>query len=551
MTEATGERARQGRSPHSSLRAGKPPTWQRRAVDTICKQEKDVLSDMVNTRFILDMQRKLYWWSVAKPEQVFADLFNIVCDRRTLAHAWEKLARNRGSNTPGTDGVTRSKIEGRPSGAAGFLDEIRQELRQGLYRPQPVRQRLIPKPGKPGKFRPLGIPTLKDRLIQMALKLVLEPIFEADFYPISYGFRPGRSTHDALAKIQHRLNPTSAGPSRIRYVIEGDIKGCFDAIDHHVLMDCVRRRIRDRKVLRLVHAFLKADIMVEGNLRHPVTGTPQGGIISPLLANIYLTAIDERYKRWVPNPRDKTRERAQQRLQSDYKRGRPGFYVVRYADDFVILVQGTREDAEQERQALARCLKEGLRMELSMEKTKITDVREGFDFLGYHVVQKKARLTKRHVGMLFIPKGKSQLLRDKIKAKVMARPTGHTLADLIDGLNPIIIGWRNYYRYASRAWREFKKLDWWMNRRIQSWLGRKHGGVSGATLRRRYAKRKDGERRNWRMGDKKIALFSEAKRMPFPDRGIRIPNGWNADPNEWFLKGADKFWEATRTLATL
>ena len=242
------------------------------------------MSDTVNTEFILDMQRKLYRWSAADPEKGFADLFNIVCDRRTLLHAWERLARNKGSNTPGTDRVTRKAVEERPDGVAGFLENIRQDLRHGTYQPQPVRQRLIPKPGKPGKFRPLGIPTLRDRLVQMALKLVLEPIFEADFYPISYGFRPGRSTHDALARVRHKLNPTSAGPSRTRFVIEGDIKGCFDAIDHHVLMDRVRRRIQDRKVLRLILAFLKADIMIEGTLRHPVTGTPQGGIISPLRA---------------------------------------------------------------------------------------------------------------------------------------------------------------------------------------------------------------------------------------------------------------------------
>ena len=139
----------------------------------------------------------------------------------------------------------------------------------------------------------------------MTLKLVLEPIFEADFYPTSYGFRRGRSTHDALARIQRRLHPgNGSGPSQTRYVIEGDIKGCFDAIDHHVLMERVRRRIKDRKVLRLILAFLKADIMIEGALRHPVTGTPQGGIISPLLANVYLTAIDERYGRWSPRPRE-------------------------------------------------------------------------------------------------------------------------------------------------------------------------------------------------------------------------------------------------------
>jgi len=510
----------------------------------------DRVSDTVNTAFILDMQRKLYRWSAADPDKRFADLFNIVCDRGTLLHAWRRLARNRGSNTPGTDRVTRKAVEERPDGVAGFLEDIRQELRQGTYRPQPVRQRLIPKPGKPGKFRPLGIPTLKDRLVQMALKLVLEPIFEADFYPISYGFRPGRSTHDALARVRHKLNPTSAGPSRTRYVIEGDIKGCFDAIDHHVLMDRVRRRVQDRKVLWLVLAFLKADIMIEGSLRHPVTGTPQGGIVSPLLANIYLTAIDERYKRWVPNPRDKTRERAQQRLQSDYKRGRPGFYVVRYADDFVILVQGTLQDAEQERLALAQFLKQELRMELSMEKTKITDVREGFDFLGYRVAQEKLPSTRRHVGLLFIPKSKSQLLRDKIKVKVRETPTGVTLADLIDDLNPVVVGWRNYYRYATRAWREFAKHDRWLYWRVKSWLGKKHGRASGRALRRIYAE-SGGQRSGWRMGERELARFADAKRLLFPDRGLRIPNGWNATPDEHFRKGADKFWEATRALASL
>ena len=511
----------------------------------------DTLSDAVNTGFILDMQRKLYRWSAADPEKRFADLFNIVCDRATLAYAWQRLARNRGSNTPGTDRVTRKTVEGRPDGAAGFLDDIRQDLRRGTYQPQPVRQRLIPKPGKPGKFRPLGIPTLKDRMVQMALKLVLEPIFEADFYPISYGFRPGRSTHDALARVRHKLNPTSAGPSRTRFVIEGDIKGCFDVIDHHVLMDRVRRRIQDRKVLRLVLAFLKADIMIEGSLRHPVTGTPQGGIVSPLLANVYLTAIDERYRRWVPNPRDKTRERAQQRLQSDYARGRPGFYVVRYADDFLVLVQGTQQDAEHERQALAQFLKEELRMELSMEKTKITDVREGFDFLGYRVAQVRMPSTRRHVGMLFIPKSKSQLLRDKIKAKVRGTPTGKTFADLIDNLNPVITGWRNYYRYATRATKEFAKHDWWLYWRLKSWLGKKHGKASAGTLRRIYAALRNGKRGGCRMGGKTLAQFADTKRLRYPDRGIRIPNGWNAAPDESFRKGADKFWEATRALASL
>ncbi len=274
-----------------------------------------------------------------------------------------------------------------------------------------------------------------------------------------------------------------------------------------------------------------------------------GGLSSPLLANVYLTAIDERYRRWVPNPRDRTRERAQQRLQSDYRRGRPGFYVVRYADDFIVLVQGTQQDADQERLALAQFLREELRMELSMEKTKITDVREGFDFLGYRIAQVKMPSTGRHVGMLFIPKGKSQLLRDKIKVKVRATPTGRTLADLIDGLNPVITGWRNYYRYATRSGKEFGKHDWWLWWRLKAWLSKKHGGASGRKLRRQY--RESGTQQGgWRSGGKKLARFADTRRLRYPDRGLRIPNGWN-DPDEHFRKGADKFWEATRALASL
>jgi group II intron reverse transcriptase/maturase len=509
------------------------------------------MSDTVNTGFVLDMQRKLYRWSAADSDKRFADLFNLVCDRRTIAAAWQKLSQNQGSQTPGTDGMTRRKIEGRPGGAAELLEEIREELRNGTYKPQPVRQRLIPKPGKPGKFRPLGIPTLKDRLVQMTLKLVLEPIFEADFYPTSYGFRRGRSTHDALARIQRRLHPgNGSGPSRTRYAIEGDIKGCFDAIDHHVLMERVRRRITDVKVLRLILAFLKADIMIEGALRHPVTGTPQGGIISPLLSNIYLTVIDERYGRWSPRPREAF-EKATSRRKVDRRAGRPTFFVVRYADDFVVLVEGTLEQAEAERQALAEFLKQELRMELSMEKTKITDVREGFGFLGYRVAQEPARHSGNRVGKLYIPKSKLRELRHKIKIEVRATSTGKPLAELIGSLNPIIAGWRNYYRYAGRAWREFAKLDWWMEQRIACWVRKKHRGAKWEALRRRYNGPRPGKRRRWSDGTKQLRFFSDGGTSRFADRGTRIPNGWNADPEQWFLPGAKSFWEATNTLAKL
>ncbi len=505
------------------------------------------MSDGVNTSFVLDMQRKLYRWSNDDPDKVFVDLFNLVCDRRILAEAWRRLARNSGSRTPGTDGMTRRLVEQRPGGAAGLLDEIREALRNGTYNPQPVRQRLIPKPGQPGKFRPLGIPTLTDRLVQMALKLVLEPIFEADFYPTSYGFRPGRSTHDALERITRFLHPTKRGPSVYRYVIEGDIKGCFDAIDHHVMMERVRKRISDRKVLRLILAFLKAGVLVEGTVRHPVTGSPQGGIISPMLSNIYLTAIDERYGRWSVRPREPSINAAARRVR-DHRRGRPVFYTVRYADDFVVLVDGTREQAEVERLALAKFLKTDLRMELSIEKTRITDVREGFDFLGYRVEQTKARHTGRRVGNLFIPKSKLNDLRHKIKVMVKGIPTGCTLTTVIDKLNPILLGWRNYYRYATGAYREFHQLDFWIWERVGRWLKRKHGDPTWPVLRRRYHLSAPGKRRQWTEGAKRLRFLSEGGASRYPTQLIEKPNGWNA---EWKYKQRESvrgFWGAFNSL---
>ncbi len=506
------------------------------------------MSSEVNTSFVLDMQRKLYRWSSDNPDKVFADLFNLICDRRTLNEAWKRLARNRGSQTPGTDGVTRRTVEERPGGVARFLDEIREALRSGAYQPEPVRQRLIPKPGKPGKFRPLGIPTLTDRLVQMALKLILEPIYETDFYPTSYGFRKGRSTHDALVKIQQCLHPTSWGPSVYSYVIEGDIKGCFDAIDHHVLMERVRRRVSDRKVVRLILAFLKAGVMVEGNVRHPVTGSPQGGIISPMLSNIYLTAIDERYGRWSMRPREPIGNASNRRIY-DRRKGRPIFYMVRYADDFVVLVSGTREQAEAEKHALAEFLKTELCMELSMEKTRITGVREGFDFLGYRVAQTKALQTGRWVGNLFIPKSKLNDLRHRIKVMAKGIPTGFTLADVIGRINPILLGWRNYYRYATWAYRDFVNLDYWIWQRIGRWLRKKYRTASWQTLQRRFSQNVRGEKRRWIDGLKRLRLLREGGTSRYPHQAIEKPNGWNAEMKHALRNRTRDFWEAFKRLS--
>ena len=207
-------------------------------------------------RRVSEMQAKLHRWAVADPGRRFDDLFNLVHDPATLIVAWDRVATNRGAKTAGSDGLIVTRIE-TDVGVAVFLDDLREQIKSGLFRPQPVRERKIPKPGGSGKVRRLGIPTVTDRVVQAALKLVLEPIFEADFEPVSYGFRPERRAHDAIAEIHH------FGTQGYRWVLDADIEACFDRIDHTALMDRVRLRVKDKRVLGLVKAFLKAGILTE------------------------------------------------------------------------------------------------------------------------------------------------------------------------------------------------------------------------------------------------------------------------------------------------
>jgi len=218
------------------------------------------------------MQAKLHRWAAADPGRRFDDLFNFVCDPATLIVAFDRVAGNTGSRTAGVDGLRVADVEVQ-IGTPGFLDDLRTQLKQGTFRPLPVRERKIPKPGGSGKLRKLGIPTVADRVVQAALKLVLEPIFEADFEPVSYGFRPMRRAQDAIAEIH------LYGTQGYRWVLDADIEACFDNIDHTALMDRVRVRVKDKRVLALVKAFLKAGVLTEDNNREDThTGTPQGGI---------------------------------------------------------------------------------------------------------------------------------------------------------------------------------------------------------------------------------------------------------------------------------
>ena len=270
-------------------------------------------------RRVLEIQAKLHRWAAGDPHRRFDDLFNLVADPGFLLVAWVRVRGNKGARTAGVDGHTAASITAR--GTGDFLGALRDSLKDRSFSPLPSRERLIPKPGT-AKRRRLGISTIRDRVVQASLKLVLEPIFEADFLPCSYGFRPGRRVHDAVAEVRHLTSHS------YEWIVEGDIRACFDEISHPALMDRVRARVGDKRVLALVKAFLKAGILTEdGALEDTDTGTPQGSILSPLLSNVALSVLDEHFARAPGGPASTPWGRAKRR-----RLGLPNCRLVRYAD---------------------------------------------------------------------------------------------------------------------------------------------------------------------------------------------------------------------------
>jgi group II intron reverse transcriptase/maturase len=485
-----------------------------------------VASD-ADKRWLLNAQRKLHQRSWEQDGYVFCKLWGLVTDPRNLRIAVGRVSSNKGARTAGVDGITVRKVIA--NGVEQFVEELRSELRSGTFRPRPVRRVLIPKAGQPGKFRALGIPTVKDRVVQAAVKNILEPVFEADFLPASHGFRPGRSVHTALLQLSKLLNPMKdkAGPTaRLPYqiAIEGDVKACFDNIDHYALMERIRRRIGDAKVNRLVVAFLKAGILSEEQFFRSDAGTPQGGILSPLLANIALSAIEERYVRHVWPRHTPTRltdaakiqKRADHNREIDRVRGVVIYTLVRYADDFIILVgapQGPERHeralalALDEKAELARYLKEKLGLVLSEEKTLVTPVTKGLRFLGHLVGVRRTRPINRWHCAVVIPRDRSQRLRERVKAIFHRRLCLMSLASRLKLLNPMLRGWANFYRHAHRAGDVFSSLDhyvWWT---IYRWLGKKHCQLPKRKLAAMYMRRRKPRHSSWDWTDGTITQF--------------------------------------------
>jgi RNA-directed DNA polymerase len=432
------------------------------------------------------------------PEHRFRDLYHLICRQEWIEYALSAVLANEGARTAGVDGVTRKDFQD-PTYRADFIKELRAELKSRAYQPTPARRKWIPKPK--GGQRPLGICIIRDRTVQMLLKMLLEPIAESDFLECSYGFRPGRRTMDCIGICRRYIQRAS----KFYWIVEGDIRGCFDHVQHDHLMTLLQQRIVDRQVLSLTERFLKAGVL-EGEWYHPThEGVPQGSVVSPLLTNWYLHQFDLWW--WQKYGSLTTREKTRRR-----QSGLANCRLVRFADDWLLLTNGTRTQAEELCEEAGEYLWDDLRLELNLEKTRITHAKDGFEFVGFHLQWLTPSNRKPWLRAIPTPDNIKRL-----KAKVRQMTNGQQIADpyaKVIALNRVLRGWILYYRHANVK-DIANELDWWLYRRLTHWL-KSHHRCGVRRVLAEYEQQQYGRRKN-------LAVCNEHGRSVFLYRMCDLP----------------------------
>ncbi|WP_208950418.1 group II intron reverse transcriptase/maturase [Rahnella sp. ChDrAdgB13] len=442
------------------------------------------------------MQRKLAIWTATKPHLRIDRLLRLITHPDWLAEAARITLSAKGAHTPGVDGVNKLILQAR---LADELRMLREELLSGNYQPLPARRVYIPKAN--GKQRPLGIPTLRDRIVQRAMLMAMEPIWESHFHTLSYGFRPERSVHHAIRTVRIQLadNTVTQG----QWVIEGDLSSYFDTVHHHLLMKAVRGRIRDLRFMELLWKVIKAGHVDAGLFRAASEGVPQGGVISPLLSNIMLNEFDQYLHEHYLSPKVRRKrlhwnhsiQMGRPKAIRENRQWKPAVAYCRYADDFVIIVKGTKAHAQAIREECRCVLEDNLKLRLNMEKTKITHVNDGFVFLGHRIIRRRSRFGDMRV-VTTIPKVKARNFAASLTV-LLSGNYSESKIGMVELLNRKLKGWATFYQFVDFKVKIFSHIDQVVFWKLAHWLTHKYRSRIKPLMRRWCKAPQPGQSKTW------------------------------------------------------